>query len=139
VNYRSEDAAARVLEVTSGVGVDRIVEVDFGGNLEACVKSIRVNGTIAVYASRGNLGPTLPVSTFIRKNAALRLMVLNTCPLDARRQAQREIVQCLETGRAIHRIASRFPLERTVDAQLEVETGGKLGTVVVEVDASAWR
>jgi NADPH:quinone reductase len=138
-NYRSEDAAARVLEVTSGIGVDRIVEVDFGGNLEACLKSIRLNGTIAVYASRGNLEPTLPVSAFMRKNATLRLMVLNTCPLDARRQAQREIVQWLETGRAIHRIAARFPLERTADAHLEVEAGGKLGTVVVDIGASASR
>jgi NADPH2:quinone reductase len=139
VNYRSEDAAARVLEVTGGIGVDRIVEVDFGGNMEACLRSIRLNGTIAVYASRGNLEPKLPVSAFMRKNATLRLMVLNTCPIDARRQAQRDIVRWLETGRAIHRIAARFPLERTADAHLEVERGGKLGTVVVDVGASASR
>jgi NADPH:quinone reductase len=136
VNYRSEDVAARVLEVTAGVGVDRIVEVDFGGNLDACLKAIRLNGTIAVYASRGNLEPTLPVSALMRKNVTLRLMVLNTCPLAARREAQRDIVRWLETGRAIHRIAARFPLERTADAHAEVEQGGKLGTVVVEIGAA---
>ncbi len=139
VNYRSEDVAARVLKVTAGVGVDRIVEVDFGGNMDACLKAIRLNGTIAVYASRGNLEPTLPVSAFMRKNLTLRLMVLNTCPLDARRQAQRDIVRWLETGRAIHRIAARFPLERTADAHAEVEKGGKLGTVVVEIGADQER
>jgi len=135
VNYRGEDVAARVLEVSGGVGVDRIVEVDFGGNMETCVKAIRLNGTIAVYASRGNLAPTLPVSAFMRKNVTLRLVVLNSCPLDARQRAQCDIVRWLETGGAIHRIAARFPLERTADAHAEVEKGGKLGTVVVEIGA----
>lgn len=135
VNYRSEDVAARVLEVTGGTGVDRIVEVDFGGNLETCLKAIRLNGTIAIYASRGNLEPTLPVSAFMRKNATLRLMVLNTCPSDARRQAQRDIVRWLETGEAIHRIAARFSLERTAEAHAQVEKGAKLGTVIVEIGA----
>ncbi|HTS55437.1 MAG TPA: NADPH:quinone reductase [Burkholderiales bacterium] len=137
VNYHNEDVVARVLEATDGTGVDRIVEVDFGGNMEACVKAIRLNGTIAIYASRGNLEPKLPVSAFMRKNVTLRLMVLNTCPVDARRQAQRDIVCWIETGRAIHRIAARFSLERTAEAHAAVEKGGKLGTVVVEISPSA--
>ena len=139
VNYRSEDVAARVLEVTGGLGVDRIVEVDFGGNMDACLKSIRLNGTIAVYASRGNPEPVLPVSACMRRNLTLRLVVLNSCPLDARQRAQRDIVRWLETGRAIHRIASRFPLERTADAHVEVEKGTKLGTVVVDIGADRAR
>jgi NADPH2:quinone reductase len=137
LNYCSEDVAARVLEVTGGTGVDRIVEVDFGGNLEACLRAIRLNGTIAIYASRGNLEPTLPMSALMRKNVTLRPMVLNTCPIDARRQAQRDIVRWLETGRAIHRIAGRYSLERTAEAHTEVEKGGKLGTVIVEIGAGA--
>ena len=135
LNYRSDNVAERVLEVTGGIGVDRIVEVDFGGNLDASLKAIRLNGVIAVYASRGNLEPKLPVSAFMRKNVTLRLVVLNNCPLDARQRAQLDIVRWLETGRAIHRIAARFPLERTADAHAEVEKGGKLGTVVVEIGA----
>jgi NADPH:quinone reductase len=111
------------------------VEVDFGGNMDACVKAIRLNGIIAVYASRGNPEPVLPVSVFMRKNVTLRLVVLNSCPLEARQQAQRDIVRWLEAGGTVHRIAARFPLRRTADAHLEVEKGGKLGTVVVEIGA----
>jgi len=131
--------AARVLEVTGGVGVDRIVEVDFGGNMNAGVKAVRLNGTIAVYASRGNPEPVLPVSAFMRKNLTLRLVVLNSCPLDARQRAQRDIVRWLETGHTIHRIAARFPLERTADAHAEVEKGTKLGTVIVEIGTDGAR
>ena len=71
----------------------------------------------------------------MRKNVTLRLIVLNNCPLDARQRAQLDIVRWLETSRAIHRIAARFPLERTADAHAEVEKGAKLGTVVVEIGA----
>ena len=38
INYRQEDVAARVLDITGGVGVDHIAEVDFGGNLAAALR-----------------------------------------------------------------------------------------------------
>src|SRR5262249_33157188 len=41
INYRTEDVAARVLDITRGVGVDHIVEVDFGGNLLAALRCLR--------------------------------------------------------------------------------------------------
>ena len=54
LNYRSDNVAERVLEVTGGIGVDRIVEVDFGGNLDASLKAIRLNGSHPpARASRG--------------------------------------------------------------------------------------
>ena len=38
INYRSEDVAERVLDITGGVGVGHIAEVDFGGNLAATLR-----------------------------------------------------------------------------------------------------
>jgi len=35
MNYRVEDVAARVRDITGGAGVDHVVDVDFGGNLAA--------------------------------------------------------------------------------------------------------
>ena len=59
VNYRdTPDWQHRVLELTGGQGADRIVEVELGGNLEASVPAIRVNGTIASYASQADPEPT---------------------------------------------------------------------------------
>src|SRR5947207_4398753 len=61
IDYRREDVAARILDITDGVGVDHIVEVDFGGNLAAALRSVRVNGSIAVYATNVDRQPRLPV------------------------------------------------------------------------------
>src|SRR5205085_2655250 len=47
VNYKAGDPAAEILELTSGAGVDRIVDVDFGGNLAVSAKVIKANGTIS--------------------------------------------------------------------------------------------
>ena len=35
IDYRREDVATRVREITGGAGVDHVVDVDFGGNLAA--------------------------------------------------------------------------------------------------------
>jgi NADPH:quinone reductase len=60
INYRSEDVAARVLDITGGVGVDHIAEVDFGGNLAAALRCLRVNGSVMIYATNGDREPKVP-------------------------------------------------------------------------------
>src|SRR6201994_4579070 len=54
INYRTEDVAARVMEFTERRGVDRVVDVDFGGNIATTLKIMAFNSTIAVYATNGN-------------------------------------------------------------------------------------
>jgi NADPH2:quinone reductase len=66
------DCAERILEATGGQGIDRIVEVDFGGNLGTSVKVLAVNGAISSYASRGKERPELPYSELARKCAPMQ-------------------------------------------------------------------
>jgi NADPH2:quinone reductase len=133
INYKTEDVMARILDVTGGAGVERIVDVDFGANLPVSVAVLQLNGTIAAYASAGNREPTLPYTALSRKNISIRLVVLNSCPLAARRQAQQDITRWLNTGQAVHRVWAQFPLAQTAEAHKAVEAGGKLGTVVVTI------
>ena len=72
----SEDVAARVLDITGGVGVDHIAEVDFGGNLAAALRCLRVNGSIMIYATNGDREPKLPVRDLMQKNLAVYAMSL---------------------------------------------------------------
>ena len=134
IYFDREDVASRVLDLTAGNGVDRIVEVDFGGNLESNLKVIRPNGTIIAYASRGNTAPTLPFYPLMRKNLTIRGVLLPGTPIEARRGAQREIVRWLEDGHAFHRVAATFPLAQSALAHEAVESNTKRGTVVVLPD-----
>jgi NADPH2:quinone reductase len=56
INYRQEDVAARVLDITNGIGVDHIAEVDCGGNLASALQCLRVNGSIMIYGTNGDRG-----------------------------------------------------------------------------------
>src|SRR3981189_1138798 len=53
INYRDEDVAAKALAFTEQRGVDRVVDVDFGGTLPTTTKLMAMNSTIAVYATHG--------------------------------------------------------------------------------------
>src|SRR6267143_318166 len=61
VNYRTEDVVAKVMAFTDQRGVDRVVDVDFGGNIATTLKLMAMNSTIAVYATNGNRNPVLPM------------------------------------------------------------------------------
>jgi NADPH2:quinone reductase len=132
IDYRREDVAARVLEITRGVGVDHIVEVDFGGNLAASLRALRPNGSIAVYATNGDREPRLPVRELMQKNLTVYTMSLAGVPHVDRRRAQSDIAAWTASPGRILSVAARFPLYETAAAHKAVEAGGKVGTVIVE-------
>jgi NADPH2:quinone reductase len=135
VNYKTEDVAARVLELTGGLGVDHVVEVDFGGNLAANLRLVRDNGSIAAYASAGQRAPVVPFYDLMRRNIAVHTVWLSTTPIEARRRAQSDIASWLRSGKRLLSVSARFPLAETARAHETVERGGKRGTVVVEITA----
>jgi NADPH:quinone reductase len=132
VNYRTEDVAVRVNEITRGAGVDHVVDVDLGGNLAATLGSVRENGSIAYYATNGALKPAIDLRGLMAKNLTVRGFVLPTSPHATRKRAQQDIAAFIRTPGRILSVAGTFPLYQTAAAHLTVEAGGKVGTVVVE-------
>lgn len=117
--------------LTGGRGVDRIVDVDFGGNIGWSKDVVALNGAIAAYATRGNSSPVVPFRELMLKNVTLQAVLLPTSTIEGRRQAQADILRWLLEGRRLHRTVGPFALAQTVDAHKAVEAGGKRGTVVV--------
>ena len=132
VNYRDDDVVAKALAFTGQRGVDRAIDVDFGGNIATTLKLMAVNSTIAIYATNGNRTPTLPVRELMEKCIALRSLVLPALPPALHAAAQADISKWLAAGKRIHNIAAQFPLSETAQAHLAVEKGDKLGTVIVD-------
>jgi NADPH2:quinone reductase len=132
INYRNEDVIARTLAFTDGRGVDRVVDVDFGGNIATTLKLMAMNSTIAVYATNGNRNPVVPIRELMDKCIALRTLVLPAQPPALLAAAQVDISKWLAAGKHIHNVAAQFPLSETAQAHLAVEKGDKLGTVIVD-------
>jgi NADPH2:quinone reductase len=132
VNYKTDDVVAKIMDFTEQRGVDRVVDVDFGGNIATTLKLMAMNSTIAVYATNGNRNPTLPMRELMEKCIALRALVLFALPPPLLATAQADISKWLSAGPRIHNIAAQFPLSETAQAHLAVEKGDKLGTVIVD-------
>ena len=132
IDYRREDVAARVRELTDGEGVHHVVDVDFGGNLAATLACVRLNGSIAYYATKGAREPVVPAGVAMGLNLQISGVYLPVSPHEARRRAQADITRWIGTGERMLSVAGRFPLEDCAGAHELVERGGKVGTVVVE-------
>jgi NADPH2:quinone reductase len=131
VNRRAEDVVQRVLDLTDGQGVDRIVEVDLGANLEQDTALIKPNGVIASYSSTAQPEPVFPYYPLAYKGVTLRLVQAYILPEPARALALADIGEALQGGGLKHRIAGVFPLEETAAAHELQESGEAVGNIVV--------
>ena len=129
---QTEDVVAKAMAFTGQRGVDRVVDVDFGGNIETTLKLMGMNSTIAVYATNGNRTPVVPMRELMEKCIALRALVLFALPPPLLAAAQADISKWLAAGPRIHNVAAQFALSDTAQAHLAVEKGDKLGTVIVD-------
>jgi len=133
IDYRHEDVAARVMEFTDGAGVDHIVEVDFGANLQASIKLLRPNGAIAAYASTRAPEPVLPYYPMMTRGFGIDLVYVYILPPEARAKALADLDTMLGAGFLQHNTGARFTLEHTAAAHEAQETGTVVGNIVIDV------
>jgi NADPH:quinone reductase-like Zn-dependent oxidoreductase len=133
VDRRREDVVARVLELTGGAGVERIVEVDFGANVAIDARLIRPNGVIASYSSTTVPEPALPYYPLAFRGVTLRLVQGFNLPPTARAQAESDIARWCVEGRLQHAIAARFKLAEIARAHALLESGQAIGNIVIEI------
>ncbi|HTI85378.1 MAG TPA: NADPH:quinone reductase [Alphaproteobacteria bacterium] len=131
---RSGDVAARILDLTGGVGVDRVVEVEFGGNLETNQRILKDGGAIASYASSQVPQPRLTVTPRRASNMTIHFVYCYTMPADAKHSAAREINRMLAQHGFVPRIARTFALDALADAHAYSESSSGDGQVVVTID-----
>jgi NADPH:quinone reductase len=133
IDYHREDVAARVLEITGGAGVDRIVEVDFGANVAVDAACLKINGTVASYSSTRVREPVLPYYGFALRGARLLLLQAGNMPEDIRQAAARTISALLSRGRLRPRLGASVPLDSIAMAHDLLESGKVVGNIVIDV------
>jgi NADPH2:quinone reductase len=131
INYRTEDVAARVGEITAGRGVDRIVDVAFGVNLRTNIDCIAPGGSIASYGSDVVREPVVPFYELMYRNVRVHPFLVFRLSPEERRAAISDITTTLENGFLRHHIAQRMPLEETARAHEMLEDGELTGGKVV--------
>ena len=134
VNHREPGWGDRVKAANGGAGVDRVVEVEFGGNLHEVLACIRTGGVIATYASAQVSEPKLPFYRMMYADLTIHTVLVYVMPEPAKQAAIADITHALAGGTLRHRIARRLPLGSIAEANELVERGGQGGCVVVDIE-----
>src|SRR5438046_1383339 len=106
INYKTEDVVAKATAFTGQRGVDRVIDVDFGGNIETTLKLMGMNSTIAVYATNGNRTPVVPMRELMERCVALRALALFALPPPLLAAAQADSTTWLAAGPRRHHFAA---------------------------------
>jgi NADPH:quinone reductase len=129
VLVRDEKLPSRVRALAPN-GIDHIVEVAFGANIEADVELLNLGGSIASYAT-DNSAPKVPVWQMIFKNIRLFFLGSDDFPKEAKLQAARDLNAALEAGWRGFEIGERIPLADIARTHELAERQVRRGRVVV--------
>jgi NADPH:quinone reductase-like Zn-dependent oxidoreductase len=130
IDYRAEDVAVRVKELTGGRGVDRVVEVDLAANAALLPQVVARDGLCVCYGS-GKAEMSLPFGPMILSGAAIRFFIVYELSAEARAQGLAQLGFWLESGRLRHLIGATMPLAEIAAAHEAVEGGKVTGNVVL--------
>ena len=111
-------------------GLDHIVEVAFGANIDADVELLKMGGSIAAYAT-DNATPKIPFWLMVFKNIRLFFLGSDDFPKEAKVQAARDLTAALEAGWPGFEIGERIPLAEIARAHELTEHPVRRGRVVV--------
>jgi NADPH2:quinone reductase len=127
----ADDPVAMILDMTNGVGADRIIEIEFGGNMAVNEKIIAEGGVIASYASSRMPKATISVSPRRARNMSMHFVHCYTMSDAAKNAAATDISKA--AAGFTHRIAGIIPLNELARAHREAERQSGTGQMVVEI------
>jgi len=133
VNYKTDDVIEAVNDFTKGQGVDRILEVEFGGNLSVSEHVIKNNGVIAAYGSVAEANPALPFYNLMFKGVKLNTYLIYIVPENDRVNINKGITSALSDNALTPIIAESFNLSEIINAHQSLEEGSVIGNVVINI------
>ena len=133
VNYKTDNVIEAVNDFTKGQGVDRILEVEFGGNLSVSEQVIKNNGVIAAYGSVAEANPSLPFYNLMFKGVKLNTYLIYIVSEKDRAEINKGITSALSDNVLTPIIAESFNLSEIINAHQSLEEGSVIGNVVINI------
>ncbi len=130
INYREEDVPERVMELTSGRGVEVVVENIGCENLPSDLKLNAVNGRIVIVGTGTGKGPevTIPLPAAMGRDA--RILALSSGNLNPLVPGiLRRLAPLLESGAIKPHIGRELPLEQANESHEVLLSGKFLGKI----------
>ena len=135
INYKTEDFAPIVKELTGGKGVDVVLDMVGGDYFLKDLDALRTGGRIVFIASQGGGDVNLPIWRVMQKRAVVTGSTLR--PRDADEKArlaaavEATVWPWIESGKLKPLIDKTFPLTEAGKAHAHLEGGAHVGKIVL--------
>ena len=138
INYRTEDFASRIKELTDGRGVDVILDMVGGPYATRNVRSLGMGGRLVLIAFLGSS----KVSEFDFVQVMVRRLTITGSTMRPRTTAQKgqiaaelreKVWPVLDAGRCAPVIHATYPLDQVVEAHKLMESSQHIGKIMLTV------
>ena len=130
--FLNDETLTERVKVLAPDGVDHIVEVAFGANIDVDVEMLKMGGSIGAYAT-DNATPKMPFWLMVFKNIRVYFLGSDDFPAEAKVAATQDLNDALQTGWPGFEIGERIPLAEIARAHEMAEHPVRRGRVVVTV------
>ncbi len=133
IDYRREDVAARIAEITGGEGLAVVYDSVGRDTAEASVACLREGGTLVLYGSSSGAPPQSALAAAAAKSLQVvrpGLFQENDTPA-ALQERSRALFEVLESGAVAPRIDRRYALADAADAHRDLEARRTTGQSVL--------
>ena len=131
-DYSSDKLVSQIKEVAPE-GIDRVVEVEFGINLNWLHEVLKPNGTLAVYGSAKEMNPIIPFGLYLFKAIKIDIFLIYILPPKEREIAINYLHLAYRQKALVPRIDSIYRLEDCDQAQERTLTKGRKGAVLLKI------
>jgi putative PIG3 family NAD(P)H quinone oxidoreductase len=135
IDYKTEDFAARVAELTEKHGADCILDLVGASHWAKNIQSLAMEGRLLLVGLGGGAKVEIDLRTLLAKRARLIASTLRARPLAEKIELTRKfrgaIMPLFESGRIKPVVDRVFPLAQAADAHRYLETQQNVGKVVL--------
>ena len=135
INYRTEDFAARALEITGGKGVDVVLDMVAGDYIAREVSCLAEDGRIVLIAVQGGTKSQVDAGLVLRKRLTLTGSTLRARPVAFKSaiaaSLRDKVWPLLATRQVVPVIQEVFPADRAADAHAAMEAGHHVGKLML--------
>ncbi|MBB5610810.1 MULTISPECIES: NAD(P)H-quinone oxidoreductase [unclassified Janthinobacterium] len=137
INYRTEDFAAVVKQLTGGRGVDVILDMVGGDYLPREIDCLADDGRIGVIAVQGGIKATLDVGQLLRRRLTVTGSTLRPRSVAFKAaiaaHLQATVWPLIEAGKIKPVIYKTFPLDQANQAHALMESSTHVGKIMLQV------
>lgn len=127
INYKKfPDWEKKILELTNGKGVDHVIEVVGGENLNRSLNVVTLSGTISFIGLMAGLSAPINTYQFVTKNVIIHGIETGS------RAMFEEMNQFIEENQIKPVIAKIFSFKNTIKALKYMESGTHFGKIVIK-------